>query len=135
MPLSDTTLSLLHEIDLLSGHRLVRRDDLGMLIDCAHRSDRKELLADLAFQAKFAWKSRTVMQRIGQGAEGYDRLASEFTSAVEETRKHLGALLEGCPGAEALQQRTMAMTPQALEELLSLMNDLTWYKNWLIDRR
>jgi hypothetical protein len=44
-------------------------------------------------------------------------------------------LLEGCPGAEALRQRTMAMTPQALEELLSLMNDLTWYKNWLIERR
>jgi tRNA-dihydrouridine synthase len=135
MPLSDPTLSILQEIDVLSGRKLLRRDDLGVLIDCAQRGNRKELLADLAFQAKFAWKSRVVMQRIGQGAEGYDRLATEFTSAVEEVRRHLGALLEGCPGAEALRQRTMAMTPQALEELLSLMNDLTWYKNWLIDRR
>lgn len=135
MPLSDPTLSILQEIDVLSGRKLLRRDDLGMLIDCAQRVDRKELLADLAFQAKFAWKSRVVMQRIGQGAEGYDRLAAEFTSAVEEVRRHLGTLLEGCPETGALRQRTMAMTPQALEELLSLMNDLTWYKNWLIDRR
>jgi hypothetical protein len=135
MPLSDPTLSLLQEIDVLSGRKLLRRDDLGMLIDCAQGSGRKELLEDLAFQAKFAWKSRIVMQRIGGGAEGYDRLAAEFTSAVEEVRRLLGVLLEGCPGTEGVRKRTLSVTPQALEELLALMNDLTWYKNWLLDRR
>jgi hypothetical protein len=135
MPLSDPTLSLLQEIDVLSGRKLLRRDDLGILIDCAQGSERKELLADLAFQAKFAWKSRNVMQRIGRGAEGYDRLAAEFSSAVEEVRRLLGVLLEGCPGTEAVRKRTLSVTPQALDELLALMNDLTWYKNWLLDRR
>lgn len=135
MPLSDPTLTLLQEIDVLSGRKLLRRDDLGVLIECAQGSDRKELLADLAFQAKFAWKSRIVMQRIGRGAEGYDRLATEFTSAVEEVRRILRVLLEGCPGAGAVRERTLSVTPQALEELLALINDLTWYKNWLLDRR
>jgi hypothetical protein len=135
MPLSDPTRSLLQEIDMLSGRKLLRQKELGLLIECAHGAGRKEYLADLAFQAKFVWKSRGIMQRIGPGADGYDALQREFTAAVEEVRRLLGLLLDGCPGTEGLRDRLLALTPRALEDLLALTNDLTWYKNWLIDRR
>jgi hypothetical protein len=135
MPLSDPARSLLQEIDTLSGRSLRRRDDLGLLIDCALGSGRNEILADLAFRAKFAWKSHSIMQRIGKGADGYEALAREFMSAVEEIRRLLDSLVDGCDGTAGLRDRLLAMTPAALEELLSLIHDLTWYKNWLIDRR
>lgn len=135
MPLSDPARSLLQEIDTLSGCSLRRRDDLGLLIECALASGRNEILADLAFQAKFAWKGQGIMHRIGRDGEGYEALAREFTSAVEEIRRLLDSLVHGCDGTAGLRDRLLAMTPAALEELLSLIHDLTWYKNWLIDRR
>jgi hypothetical protein len=134
MPLSAPTSSLLQEIDAFSGHRLLRREDLGLLIDCAEQSGESGVLADLAFQAKFARKTRGIMERIGRDGEGYDRLARELSLAVDHVRKHLGAFVNRCPELEPARARYLSMSPGALEELFSLMNDLSWYKNWLIDR-
>lgn len=118
----------------MSGHKLLRRDDLGMVIDCAYHHERKGVLADLSFQSKFARKTQGILQRIGKGADGYDRLALEFASALEEIRKLLGEILDLCPDAAPARKRYLALTPEGLEELLALTNDLSWYKNWLIDR-
>jgi hypothetical protein len=131
-PRVDAHLAALEE---LSRHTLSRREDLAVLMEAAYRSGRSDTLEQLSFLAKFCVRTFGIMQRVGQGGEGYDRLAQEFEARVEQARSVLHSLLEGTePQTNAsLNERYLAMTPGSLRELLTLLRDLSWHKNWRID--
>ena len=92
---------------------------------------------DLAFQAKFAHRTYGIMQRIGRDGQGYDLLRREFGSAIERCGGLARAILETAPAGERtrFQERYLELTPDALQDFLALCYDLSWYKNWHIDRR
>jgi len=129
------TTQLLAALDALSGNRLTRKDDMGLLIDTAVQNDRQQLLNDLSFHAKLVVRTHGIMSRIGKDAEGFENLSREFTSGVERASNMLHTLAH-CALPE---QRTridstyLQRTPEGLGNLLSLLADLGWYKNWLID--
>jgi hypothetical protein len=127
---------ILAQLDTLSGGRLQRRTDLAMLLD-ATPGERRALLDDLSFQAKFAVRARTIMERIGRDGEGYDRLSEELGAAVTRMRDLLAGILGGMGEKDrtAFSSRYLEMTPGGLAELFVLCADLGWYKNWLNDRR
>jgi hypothetical protein len=126
---------LLVELDAASGGRLHRRSDLALLLQYGEAEDRRPLLADLSFHAKAAHGLRRIMTRIGKHGEGYANLENEFLLAVGQTRTLLSELINGAPAdvLPRLHADYLAMTPDALENLLALAHDVSWYKNWLID--
>jgi hypothetical protein len=128
-------LRLLAELDHLSGGRLMRRGDLGMLFDLGLRPGRRPLLDDLAFSAKFLTRARSMMERAGPAGQGYDQIAGEFSRHVQKAIALIRTLLEDAPEetAQGFVSRYLAATPEGLENLLALSADLGWYKNWLID--
>jgi hypothetical protein len=136
MDITHATELLLSELDLLSGDRLMRREDLGVLLELGRLPGRRAVLDDLAFSAKFLARARRMMERVGPGGEGYDRLAGEFARHLEKAAVLLHALLEGAPAGVrgTFLSRYTAQTPQGLAEFLALASDLAWYKNRLIDR-
>jgi hypothetical protein len=130
-----TPSRLLAELDAASGGRLERRDDLAIVLACGEAEDRRPLLADLSFRAKASHSLQGIMTRIGRAGEGYEKLEKEFLQAVAEMRTLLAELFGGAP-ADALprlQTEYLAMTHDALGNLLALARDIRWYKNWLID--
>ena len=136
MQFSAPTLELLEALDALSRGTLTRREDLGALIDLAARENAPSALEELSFFAKFVSKTSRLMRRIGRGAQGYDTLERECAAALEKTGTLLRGLLAGAPAdlREHLSARYLQTTPASLVELLSLCDDLAWYKNWLIDQ-
>ena len=130
-----TSSRLLAELDAASGGRLQRRDDLAIVLACGEAEDRRPLLADLSFHAKAAHGLRGIMARIGRDGEGYGKLEKEFLEAVGQMRTLLSGLLRGAPEdvLPRLRADYLAMTQDALENLLALAQDVRWYKNWLID--
>ena len=137
MQLSDATLSLVAELDALSSGRLTRRDDLGLLIELGARGGHQAMLEELSFYSKFLSRSHGIMNRIGRDGEGYDRLSSEFMNALERARSLLRTLAGGAPAPirERMEGMYLELTPSSLEAMLALAYDLSWYKNWLLDRR
>ena len=137
MTLSSTTTALLHTLDAVSRGQLKRRDDLGILLDLGTHPDRTLALDDLAFRAKFLTRTFGIMQRIGREGNGYDRLESESAVNMDVVRGHVSTLLSGAPDdiRDRFAASYLAMTPEALGNLLALLGDLAWYKNWLLDRR
>jgi hypothetical protein len=137
MTLSSTTIALLAALDGASRGQLKQRGDLGILLDLGTRLERTATLDDLAFRAKFLTKTFGIMQRIGREGNGYDRLESESAVNLDVVRGHLSALLSGAPDdiRDRFAASYLAMTPDALGNLLALLGDLAWYKNWLLDRR
>jgi hypothetical protein len=135
MRLSAPTLKLLNDVESFSGNKLRRREDLGFLLELAHVSNAGDALADLSFQARFLSRTFGILQRIGRGAEGADRLTVECERAMIAIREALRMLVAGAPEEDRARfsTRYLADSPEALQELLLLSYDLSWHKNWLLD--
>jgi hypothetical protein len=135
MQFSKTTVELLASLDTLSNHRLTSRNDLGVLIELAALHNQSSVLRELSFVAKFVSKAFGIMQRIGRDGEGYDRVSNEFTETMNKTKTLLSLLLKNASHATRQHFTTtyLTMTPESLQRLLLLCNDLGWHKNWLID--
>jgi len=75
------------------------------------------------------------MQRIGHSGEGYDKLAREFGSAIAEITALVQRLTDHAPEEDKRRFASsyLQLSVHALDELLSLLSDLSWYKNWKID--
>ena len=137
MSASPATVSLLSALDALSGRTLLRRDDLGVLLDLGLTDKRRTMLDELSFDAKFVDRTQRIIRRIGPDAQGYDSLSRELNEALQRVRASLRALLGEAPGEERLriEERYFRLTAGGFENLLALCHDLAWYKNWLIDNR
>ncbi|MBI2428320.1 MAG: hypothetical protein HYV29_05900 [Ignavibacteriales bacterium] len=137
MTLSQTTKSLISEINAASGNTLQRSMDLGALLETAHQNSLHDILNDLAFSAKFLIKSFDLMKKVGKGGEGYDKLESEFTSQIKKSHALISQLLEK---SDAMTKAHftgtyLSMDTIAMQNLMQLFHDLSWYKNYLIDKR
>jgi hypothetical protein len=135
MQVSSTTSSLLRALESFSGQKLTRAQDLGILIELAALHSREDALRALSFQAKFASRAHRIMERIGSRGEGYDTLAQEFALSLETATSEIRILLADAPGdvRTAFEAEYLSMNSGSMEHLLSLLYDLSWYKNWLID--
>lgn len=135
MTLSPSTKSLLAEIHSASGGTLQRSMDLGVLLEIAGQRSMMPQLDDLAFFSKFLSKSFELMKRIGKGGEGYDKLESEFSFHTEKARGLLSTLLEHTDAMTRTHfaNTYLAMDTIALQNLMQLFHDLSWYKNYRLD--
>jgi hypothetical protein len=137
MPFSPSTTELLAALDSFSSGRLTRRDDLGTLLEAAGAGGAMGTFDELCFLAKFAHRTHLIMRRIGKDGTGYGSLQQEFTGAITRCHALAGSVLEGAPevAREQFARRYLELSPAALGEFLALCYDLSWYKNWNIDRR
>ena len=137
MTLSQTTKTLLSKISVASGNKLHRSMDLGVLIEFAFQKQIQNTLDDLAFSAKFLSKSFELMKRIGKEGEGYDKLEAEFTAQVEKSRAVIQQLIDPADSLTKahFEGTYLGMDTLALQNLMQLFHDLSWYKNYQIDSR
>lgn len=131
------TEQFLRSLQTFSGGKLTRQPDLGILMDAARSGGAQATLEQLSFHAKFAVKAYGIMQRIGRDGEGYDRLAAEFSDNITIVTGHLHTLLGAVEADDKtlFESRYLEMSAESLQNLLELLGDLAWYKNWLIDQR
>lgn len=122
-------------LDQLSQHRMLRRDDLAVLLEVAYCTGREGDLEQISFLGKFCVRAYGIMKRIGNEGEGYDRLSAEFSANIGKARAVLETLIHFVPEAnrDALTDRYLTVTPAALDNLLALLHDVSWHKNWRID--
>jgi hypothetical protein len=135
MDLSPPTSSLLASLEAFSGHALTRAADLGMLLELAHRSGHREAFDELSFLAKFLSRIFRMMKRVGNTGTGYDTLSAEFGESLHTVTEMIRQQLHSAPKEEEVRwsREYLARTPEAMENLLALCSDLSWYKNWKLD--
>ena len=135
MELHAGTQNLLNEIERSSARSLNYRDEVGLLIELAHQQQLADVFDELIFLAKFLTKSSAVMKRIGNGGEGYDKLAAEFQSGLEKVSALLKQIVALAPEESRGRMLSFffALTPESLEHLMLLISDLSVVKNWVLD--
>jgi hypothetical protein len=137
MQLSPEASILISQLRAFSDNKLTRENDLGQLLDLALRNGEKELLENLSFYAKFVAHAYRIMRRIGRDGDGYDKLLDEFNESLAKASDLAQNLVSSGPleVRQHFASTYFALTPEALDNLLALFYDLSWYKNWLIDHQ
>jgi hypothetical protein len=137
MEISRKTRDFVRQIDELSNHRLTNQDDVAALVELAQTKDQRTRLEQIAFLAKFLSSTHAILKRSKSDAEGYDKLSSEFQVNLEKALGELKSLIEEAPAAlkESFSSKFLVLTGESFENLLSLLYDLSWIKNWYIDRK
>ncbi len=135
-PVSPTTRETLKTLDALSSHGLLRRDDLGILLEAAVKNGHEDLLDPLCFDAKFVSHSIRMLERIGPAAPEVERLQSELSASLERVGGCIRSLFSGAgePVPSRIEDEYLALRPDAAQNLITLCHDLRWYKNLQIDR-
>ena len=137
MHLRPETSLLLAELQSFSGGRLTRVNDLGTLLELGQDGEPSRIRGELVFLAKFISRIHGIMQRIGPGGNGYDKLLGEFNEKLESCGVLLRDLLAGAPADDRAHfvSTYLAATPESLGNYLALLYDLSWYKNWELDHQ
>jgi hypothetical protein len=135
--ISQTTLALIDTLTRFSGNKIARAHDLGILLEIGRREENQTLLDEVSFLAKFVGRIHKIMQRIGKEGEGYDTLSAEFAVNLEKVKESIRGLIRNVSleEAERFERDYLTLSHEALRNLLSLLYDLEWYKNWRIDRK
>ncbi len=135
MQISPPVSDFLGVLERVSRAALARRDDLAAVLEAAFRAGRKGDLEELAFLGKFCVRAFGIMERIGPQGDGYSRLAAELEASIGRARALCGSILAAAPeeARRALSERYLSMTAEGMGNLMALLSDLSWVKNWQID--
>jgi hypothetical protein len=137
MEISRETRDFVQQIDALSNHTLANWEDVVALVELAQATDQRTRLEQIAFLAKFLSNTHAILKRSNSDTEGYDKLSSEFQVNLEKAVGELKSLIGEAPAAfkKSFSSRFLMLTGESFENLLSLLYDLSWIKNWYIDRK
>lgn len=133
--LSSQTATFLDALESFSKKKLTYTEEVGLLVDLARTSNRREVFEDIIFHAKFLTKSFEIMNRIGKDGEGYDKLAVEFETGVEKTTTLMKTLVKDAHDdvKQHFVRKFFGINQRSFGELLKLCSDLAWVKNWQVD--
>jgi len=133
-PLNQSKIStFLDELELSSGHQCTYPDAVSLILERAWIENKTKIFDDLIFHAKFIVKTREVMNRIGQKAEGYEKLASEIQTSVDYAIKLIRILIESTEQKEEFEKQFFLIETESFSRFIKLLSDLSLIKNWQID--
>lgn len=135
--ISPKTWAFVRQLNDFSSHKLTQPDDAAVLLELAQTKNLKRELEEIAFLAKFLSNSYVILKRGGSDAVGYDKLSQEFRSNLDKVIEELKGIVAEAPSTtkENFSSRFFSMTADGFENLMNLLYDLSWLKNWIIDQR
>jgi hypothetical protein len=137
MVVSQETASFLSALQEYSGGTVRHADDLSSLIELSRIHNQRQVLDDVCFLSKFLVNTNTVMKRIGRDADGYSKLAHEFSENLEKASTFIRLLVKEAPDdvKKHFISTYFEMTQAGVRSLMELLHDIAWLKNWEIDHR
>ena len=135
MELQGTTKRFIEDLQRQYGRTLSFPEEVGFLVDQTSEEDLGQLFRDAIFHAKFATKTKEVMNRIGADGEGFDKLSVEFQTSIEKASTLLKTIVKESP--EEIKQHFVRdffnLDQASFAQFMKLLEDLSWVKNWEVD--
>ena len=111
--------------------------EIGEILQIAFQTGLTNEFEELIFQAKFLTRTQDVMRKIGNEAEGFEKLSAEFQTGINRSMELL-KILVGSSSVDIIRKYSdtfFAMETEGFLRLMNLYSDLSWIKNWQIDGR
>jgi hypothetical protein len=135
--ISPKTRDFIRQLNDFSAHRLICQDDLAVLIELGLTKDLKKELEEIAFLAKFLSSTYAILKRRSSDAVGHDKLSSEFQINLDRVTEMLKRIVAEAPPTtkEDFSSRFFSLTVDGFENLMNLLSDFGWLKNWINDQK
>jgi len=135
--ISPETRDFVRQLNDFSAHKLTHQDDVAVLLELTRTNNLRRELEEIAFLAKFLSNTHTILKRSSNDADGYNKLSQEFRSNLEKVVAALRGIVAEAPSTtrEVFSSRYFSVTAEGFENLINLLYDLSWLKNWIIDKR
>ncbi len=137
MEISVETRDFVEQIDTFSHHKLTQRDAFTMLIELGRRNNQQRRIEEIAFLSKFLSNTYGILKRSTSETEGYEKLTREFQDNLNKAIDELRKLIEAAPEEtkEIFSSTFLTMSTQSFKNLLDLLYDFSWVKNWYIEKK
>ncbi|MBI1806918.1 MAG: hypothetical protein HYR76_07700 [Ignavibacteria bacterium] len=130
------TNSLLDAVEQFAHRKFHYREEMAVLIELAQSTGGGQILDQITFHAKFISHAVTIMKRVGTDTDETAKLSAEFTRNLETTSELLHTLIDNAP--EEIQNRFsttfLSVSHESMNSLLDFLHDLSWLKNYSLDR-
>lgn len=135
MEISLETQEFVRQIDDFSHHKLTYRAEVATLIELARWKKEEHRISEIAFLAKFLSNAYGILKRSSPETQGYEKLTKEFQENLDKAVQELRGLLENATAEtrERFSSRFLSMTAEGFGNLMTLLYDLSWVKNWYLD--
>jgi hypothetical protein len=135
MPAKQIIQDFIKQLQVYSDKKLKYPAEVGELMQIAVESGLVPEFDELIFQAKFLVKAHAIINRIGAGGEGFQKLSSEFIESMKKTIAIIKKILEKSAGETGQKYNDTFLNdgPDYMHKLMDLLSDLNWVKNWQVD--
>ncbi|MBN1399004.1 MAG: hypothetical protein JXA06_13305 [Bacteroidetes bacterium] len=125
------------ELEVYSKRKLFYPSEIAELLQAVSESGAEKEFEELIFQAKFLSRTREVINRVGPGTDGYDKLSLEFQSGIKKAVNTLDSILIKSSARHVSKIKSLidSKDTEKLNYIMDLFHDLGWIKNWQIDGR
>ncbi len=137
MEISVETRDFVEQIDNFSHHKLTHRDAFTMLIELGRHNNQQRRIEEIAFLSKFLSNTYGILKRSTSETEGYEKLTREFQDNLNKLIDELKKLIEAASEEtkENFSSTFLTMSTESFKNLLDLLYDFSWLKNWYIEKK
>ncbi len=123
-------------VNSFSQNRLQNIEDISVLLQISRDEGKEQVFEDLTFHAKFSFRVFGILKRTDPNSGAYPKLSAEFNEGVEKVSTLMRTLVKEAPDdvKQKFMSKYFTMTHAGLDNLISVSYDLSWIKNWQIDR-
>ena len=137
MIISDATKLFISEIEQFTHRRFKSKSKIEYLIQLSENKDVKPIFEELIFIAKFVSNAHRLLNREGIGDFDTEKLLNEYKINIQKASSLLTEVISNAPND--VKDEFLAINKinsyQSLEDFLEFMNELSWIKNYYLDKK
>jgi hypothetical protein len=123
------------ELEMYAKRKLNYPEEVEELLKIVMQTGLVGEFESLIFQARFLVKTNEIMERIGPGTNGFEKISMEFQSSMKKSIDSLKMIVERSPSDvnRKLTGMFIVMETDSFGRLMKLFSDLSWIKKWQVD--
>ena len=123
------------ELEMYAKRKLNYPEEVEELLKIVMQTGLVGEFESLIFQARFLVKTNEIMERIGPGTNGFEKIWMEFQSSMKKSIDSLKMIVERSPSDvnRKLTGMFIVMETDSFGRLMKLFSDLSWIKKWQVD--
>ena len=127
----------LDKIDKFVSRKFKYYSEIALLMELSRDGVKKTLFDELTFLSKFVSNAHSILQRVGSGSAEVLKLSDEFQKNLKKSIDLFRKIINDTADLtkEDFENRFLSISHDNLPNLLSLLYELSWIKNYALDTK
>ena len=125
----------LDEVEKFASRKFKYYSEIALLIEISRDSAKRASFDELTFLSKFVTKAHSILQRVGNDSTDALKLSNEFQKNLKNSITLFRKIINDTTDVtkEAFENRFLSVSHDNLQNLLSLLYEVSWIKNYELD--